>query len=111
MCRQVHPIKYAIVTVLDRLVPSFCRILVLLVGLTLPIFDEECAKDIHNFVAYKRLTTVTDKLMGSAMLDDIFLQHVNKLTVIFNTIHISDLGGNTNKADSSSRSIINGWDI
>jgi hypothetical protein len=75
----------------------------LLVGFTLPIFDAECAKDICYLVAYKSLTSVTDEFMGSTTLDNIVLQCVNKLTVIFNTIYLSNLGGYTNKDDRSSR--------
>jgi hypothetical protein len=78
---------------------------------TLPIVDAGCAQIICHLVAYKSLTTVTEKFMGSTMLANVVLQHVQKLMVMFNAIYICDLCGSTNNDGSSRRPIIDGGDI
>jgi hypothetical protein len=57
------------------------------------------------------LTMVTDEFQGGTMLDDVVFQCVDKLFICLNAIDISDLCVSSNKENSSSRTIIDGWDI
>jgi hypothetical protein len=57
-------IKNAISEVLDGLIASFCRVLMLLMGLALPVVNTEDAKDVSNLMADNGLTMVTDEFQG-----------------------------------------------
>jgi hypothetical protein len=111
MRRCTSLIKYAVSAVLDGLVLSFSWDLMLLVTFTLPIVNAETAENICYFMAKNGLATVTDELKGGTTLDNVIFQCVDELLVCLNAIDISDLGVHTNKDHSSSRTIINGWDI
>jgi hypothetical protein len=44
-------------------------------------------------------------------VDDVVFQRVDKLVICLNSIDISDLSVSSNKDNSSSKTIIDGWDI
>jgi hypothetical protein len=83
-------VNNAISTVLDGLVALLSRILVLLMGFTLPVVNPKGTKDVCNLVADNGLTTVTNEFQGGTMLDDFVLQCVTKLFIRLNPINISD---------------------
>jgi hypothetical protein len=111
MRRYTSSVKYAVSAVLDGLISSFSWVLMLLLRLTFPIVNAETAKNICYFMANKGLAAFTDELKGGTTLDNDIFQGVDKLFVCLNAIDISDLGVHTNKDHSSSRTIINSWDI
>jgi hypothetical protein len=79
--------------------------------LTLPIVNTEGAEDVSNLMTSNGLTTVTDEFQGGTTLDDVIFQGVDKLFVGLNAIDVSDLSVSANKDNSSSGTIIDGWDI
>jgi hypothetical protein len=103
-------VKNAIGTINGQ-IASFCRILVLLMGFTLPSFNTEGAKDISNLMTDNGLAAITNQFQGGTTLDDVVHQCVDKLFVCLNAIDISDLGTSANKDSSSSGTIIDGLDI
>jgi hypothetical protein len=111
MGRGSSTVKNAISAILNGLVASFCRILVLLMRFTLPIVNAEGAKNISNLVTDNGLAAVTNQFHGGTTLDDVIFQCVDKLFVCLNAIDISDLGVSANKDNSSSGTIIDSWDI
>jgi hypothetical protein len=111
MGRSSSTVKNAIGTILDGLIASFCRIVVLLMRFTLPIINTEGAKDVSNLMTDDGLAAVTNQFQEGTTLDDVVFQCVDKLFVCLNTIDISDLGASANKDNSSSGTIIDGWDI
>ena len=111
MGRSASTVKNAISTIVNGLVASFCRILVLLMRFTLPIINTEGAKDISNLMTDDGLAAVTNQFHGGTTLNDVVFQCVDKLFVCLNAIDVSDLGVSANKDNSSSGTIIDSWDI
>jgi hypothetical protein len=111
MGRSSSTVKNAVGTILNGLVASFCRVLVVLMRFTLPIINTEGAKDISNLLTDDGLAAVTNQFQGGTTLDGVVFQGVDKLFVCLNAIDISDLGASANKDNSSSRTIMDGWDI
>jgi hypothetical protein len=111
MSRRTSAVKNAIIAVLVGLISSFSWVPMLLKGFTLPVVYAEGSEDICHLVTNNGLTTVTDEFLGGSTLDDIIFQCADKLFVCLNAINISDLSVESNKDHSSSRTIINSWDI
>jgi hypothetical protein len=81
----------------DILVLVFSWVLMLLMGFTLPIANDERPKDILDTAADCDLGTVANKLGGSATASNHILQGVDKCLFGFQGIYITDSGGKTNK--------------
>jgi hypothetical protein len=77
----------------DILVLLFNRILMLLMGFTLPIANDEGPEDIFDSAADFDLGTVANKLQGSATASNHILQGVDKYLFGFQGIYITDSGG------------------
>ena len=73
------------------LVAAFCRVLVLLIGFTLPVSNVESTKDVKNPFAEFRGGRITDELIHGATLADIVLKSVNKLGISFDAIHVGEV--------------------
>ena len=95
----------------DRLDVSFSRVLVLLMGFTLPGTNVEGAKDVEDPFAGLRLGLVRDESVGSTtVMNDIF-KGINKLLLSLHAINISGHGSGANKELSSRLPTKDGWGI
>jgi hypothetical protein len=77
----------------DILVLSFGRILMLLMGFTLPIANDDRPEDIFDSAADFDLGTVANKLGERATASNHILQGVDKCFFGFQGIYITDSGG------------------
>ena len=59
-------VKKAVGGALQVLTPTFSRVLVLMVGFTLPVLDEKVAQDVLDFSTDFNLCAVTDELVWGA---------------------------------------------
>jgi hypothetical protein len=75
---QSHAVHNSVRHPFDILVLAFSRILMLLMGFTLPIANDEGPEDILDSATDFDLGTVADKLGGSAMTSNYILQGVDK---------------------------------
>ena len=79
----------------------------MLVGLTLPILDEEGTENVLDFVASLYLCSVTNQFCGGSPLPDAVFQCVDKLLICANAMNVNNMGVGSIENNSSSRSIIN----
>jgi hypothetical protein len=77
----------------DILVLAFNWILMMLMGFTLPIANDEGPEDILDSPADFDLGRVANKLGGSAMASNHILQGVDNCLFGFQRIYITDSGG------------------
>ena len=92
VCWCAGPIQYGVGHGLDRLPPSFRRILLLLVRFALPCAYEERAQDMFDFLTNQTRSSITDEFRWSSPVLDVILQRVDKLSLGFDTVYICDFG-------------------
>ena len=77
---------------LHILVLALSRVLVLLVRFTLPISNDERAKDVLNTATDLDLCTITDKLGGGSTMTDNILEDIDECLFCLQGINITDRG-------------------
>ena len=82
---------------LDVLVFAFSWVLVLLMGFTLPISDDQVAEDVLDATADLHLGTVTDKPRGCTTTTDDILEGVDKSFLGFQGVDITNSGCEADK--------------
>jgi hypothetical protein len=101
-CGRSGAIKDSVGDRLDGLIPALRRVLLLLVGFTLPIRDAEGMKDVLNLLTDFDLSTVGNELSRSTMASNVILQGIDKLLVslhvatvnCWRSIQVNSIGGN-----------------
>ncbi len=77
---------------LELLDPSLCKILLLVMGFTLPVINAVGTQDFLDLVADFHLGAVTNKLGQGALCPDLVFQSIDELPISFNGIDISEQG-------------------
>ena len=96
---------------LDGIDASLSRVLVLMVGLTLPGRDEQGAKDILDSLTDFDLGTVTQKALHGTTLTDIVLKRVDEFLLGLHAVNVGNEGITANKDLGHGRSVSNGWSV
>jgi hypothetical protein len=81
----------------DLLPLSFSVVLVLVLGFTLPVFDDEGTQDIKNSFTGFNGNTITDEFVHSTALTNIILEGTDELIHGFHTIYVDNMGVSTDE--------------
>ena len=92
---------------LDVLVFAFSWVLVLLMGFTLPISDDQVAEDVLDVTADLHLGTVADKPRGYSTATDDILEGVDKSFLGFQGVDITNSGREADKELSNRYARVN----
>ena len=96
---------------LQLLDPAFSKVLMLIMGLTLPIIDAVSPQDFLDLVTDFHLGSIAYELSGSSPSPDLVFQSVDELPISLNGIDISDKGLHTNKNLGYGGTRVNSWGI
>jgi hypothetical protein len=107
MCWCTSTIKDTVGGILDGLVLSLARVLVVLVRFALPTVNTKGTTHICNLVTNNSLTSVTKKMIGSTSLNNVTFESGRELLVFLNTVYVSYFGRSSYKDYSGSRPVEN----
>ena len=97
MRRCSGAVKNTVRGAFDGLVVSFKRVLLLLMGFTLPCGDEQSAEDVFNLLTDFDGGAVTNEATHSSPFADIIFKAIHKFGVSLDTLAIGDSSTTTNK--------------
>ena len=83
-------IQYFVGIPFDGLNSAFCKVLVLMIRLALPIIDHKTPEDIQNFLADFNLSSVGDEFVHRSPFSDIVFKSVDKLFVRFHSVYVCE---------------------
>jgi hypothetical protein len=110
-CRGSGAIKDSVGDRLDGLILMLHRVLLLLVGFTLPIGDAEGMKDVFNLLTDFDLSTVRNEHSRGATALNVILQSIDKLLVSLHAFNITKKGFGTDEKLRIHVTTVNGWSI
>jgi hypothetical protein len=87
------------------------RVLLLLMGFTLPIGNVEGMKDVLNLLTDFNLGTVRNELSRSTTASNVILQSIDKLLVSLHAFNITNKGLGTDEKLHIRVTTVNGWSI
>jgi hypothetical protein len=76
---------------------TLSRILLLLVGLTLPVTNKQRSKEVMSTLTDLDLTSITDQAVGSSPFSDLIFKRVYELPISLNPVNVGDQGSRADK--------------
>ena len=110
-CRRISTVQQRVDGSSYITVESICKVLILVAGFQLPIFNEQGMKNIACLPTDLNLSSITDKSIHRSMTSDVILQRVHKLLLCCHPIGIKNDTVVTNKDLSGCLPTIDSWRV